>query len=145
MRTIQVGRPIEIDMKTASLLELISEGRWEDIDPEILRSIVPDANLFVKFLERHKLTDTREARIVLSRLGTEGTQSRVATVAGASNTTRAQGELRKILDAWRTKVAATKMSSSKQPKTTKSSLKSRSRKRRPRRNRRPPSQPLLPA
>ena len=83
MKTIQVGQPIEIDEKTASLLDLISEGRWENIDREVLRSICPDTNLFVRFLERHNLKDTEEAKVVLSRLGIEATEPELAMAAGA--------------------------------------------------------------
>ena len=69
MKTIRLGKPIDIDEGTARFLQLISEGKWDKIDRDALRSAIPDTSVFIVFLERHNLTHTAEAKAVLKRLG----------------------------------------------------------------------------
>ena len=147
MKEIQVGRPIQVDEKTASLLHLIAEGEWEKIDPEVLRSIVPDTNLFVRFLERHGLTHTAEAKVVLGRLGLEVTEpQQLARAAGGSNKSRDyRGDTKLRAAKTGAKRALKKLRVANRSKKTKSSTRSTSGKRNSRRGPRASKPPVLPA
>lgn len=98
MKTIEVGQPIKVDEKTAGLLALISESQWQSIDRETLRSLIPDTKLFLRFLERHNLQHTEEAKVVLSRLGIETAEPELTMVAAEMKgraAGRAQGAAKK--------------------------------------------------
>jgi predicted nucleic acid-binding protein len=140
MKTIQVGTPIEIDEKTATLLQRISQGEWDEIDREVLRSAVPDTNVFLKFLKRHNLTHTAEAKVVLDRLGIKTAEPKLAKAAVAAQKSRGDfvnlqaaerlmtAEMNKILQSTalakgatgRAKAAAKKMRKAKRRKVAKS-------------------------
>jgi hypothetical protein len=141
MKTIQVGKPIEVDEKTATLLQRISQGEWNKIDPQVLRSVVPDTNAFLKFLERHHLTHTAEAKVVLDRLGIKTAEPKRAKTAVAVQKSRGdivdlqaierltKREMKEILQsatlltgaaAGRVKGAAKKMRKAKRRKVAKS-------------------------
>jgi len=75
MKTIQLGRPIEIDQETDNLLQSIIEGEGDSFDSKVLRAAVPDRRLFVKFLKRRNLLETPAAKSILIQLGVAGLKS----------------------------------------------------------------------
>jgi hypothetical protein len=83
MKNLELGKPIELDEKTARLLQQISAGEWGEIDRQTLRSIV-DRDSFVKFLKLRNLFDTAEAKTVLERLDPAPAERTMAAGAGAS-------------------------------------------------------------
>ena len=72
MKTIQLGRPIEINQETDKLLQSIAEAEGDTLDPKVLKAAIPDSGLFIEFLERHNLKDTPEAKSILRQLGSLG-------------------------------------------------------------------------
>jgi hypothetical protein len=88
MKTVEIGRPIELDEEKGRLLQLISNGDWNQIDPQVLKSLIPDTSLFVNFLKEHDLADTTEAKVVLERLGVEVAEPERAMAASAARRSR---------------------------------------------------------
>jgi hypothetical protein len=69
MTKIELGKSVELRESQARLIDLISKGEWDQIDPSVLRSLVPDTDAFMNFLKENDLLDAHETRVVLKQMG----------------------------------------------------------------------------
>lgn len=81
MKTIELGRPIEIDQETDDLLQNILEAESESLDLKVLQAAIPDTRRFVEFLKRRDLMGTAAAKSILNQLGAAGSGRAVPAMA----------------------------------------------------------------
>jgi hypothetical protein len=69
MTTLELATGIQLDEAQAQLIDRILKGEWNEIDPKVLRRLVPNRLALLKFLEANGLMDEPETQIALERMG----------------------------------------------------------------------------
>ena len=74
---------IEIDKETDDLLEEIASAPGDELAPELLRKIIPDKKVFLRYLKERGLLNDPTAKVIIARLEYAEMESQAKSSAGS--------------------------------------------------------------
>src|ERR1035437_4813603 len=74
---------IEIDKETDDLLEEIASAPGDELEPELLRKIIPDKKVFLRYLKERGLLNDPTAKVIIARLESAEMENQAKGSAGS--------------------------------------------------------------